>query len=264
VKKFSKVIAIMSSKGGSGKTVTVSNICYALSTVFGKKVLAIDTNITTASLGLHFNILEPKATLYDVLNDQCDIKDSLCKINDNLFIIPTAMKFDRKEKSLDIVSEEVNDLVHKYEIILSSLVDKFDLIVLDSAPGFNVESVSAMQIADGIIIVSNPEYPTLAATANLIKYAKILNVPSGGLILNKITGKSYDISKEEVEDVLKIKIIGEVPSEGKVLESIAARKPVVELYPHSRSAIAYKKIAGHLVGKKYELSFYESILNLFR
>ena len=45
------VLAITSPKGGAGKTFVATNLAVALSMLFDKRILAIDTNITTASLG---------------------------------------------------------------------------------------------------------------------------------------------------------------------------------------------------------------------
>jgi MinD-like ATPase involved in chromosome partitioning or flagellar assembly len=71
------VLAIMSAKGGTGKTSTTANIAAALASEFDRKVLAIDTNITTASLALHFGIDYPKVTIYDVLKRDYSIESSI-------------------------------------------------------------------------------------------------------------------------------------------------------------------------------------------
>lgn len=258
-----KVIAVMSSKGGVGKTATSANLALALSTIYKKKILVVDTNLTTASLGLHFNILYPEVTLYDVLRQRGELDKAIHKINENLDLIPSAIRFQRKDISLDVIKEQVEGLSNEYNIIFSHLANKYDLVILDTAPGFNAESVSIMEVTDGILVVSNPDYPTLVATSNLIKYAKILDVPTGGLVLNKVMKKDFEISNAEIEDALKIKILQTVPFDNSVPESIRNLEPVVKYKEHSKAAVAYKQLAGIIAGKPYKKSFADFLFGLF-
>lgn len=247
------VLAVMSPKGGAGKTVTTANLAVALSTEFNKKILAIDTNITTASLGLHLNILYPKITIYDVLKRSFSLRDAAYPYNDNLDIIPASIKIEKGDKNVSTMQDRVRKIVNHYDILLSQVVEDYDLVLLDSAPGFNVEAVATMQVADGILLVTNPEYPAIVATAKAVEYAKILKVPTGGLILNRVMNKKYELSKEEIEDSLNIKVIEKIPMDKKVPESIANKTPVVLFAPYSKASIAYKRLAASIVGQQYKL-----------
>lgn len=255
MKRKGNVLAIMSSKGGVGKTATTANLAAALSTEFDKKILAIDTNITTACLGLHFNILYPKITIYDVLRKNFSIKKAIYHYNDNLDIIPASIIIEKRDKNVNNMQDNIKRIVDHYDILLTQLVKQYDLVLLDSSPGFNTEAIATMQVADGLLLVTNPEYPAIAATAKSVEYAKILKVPMGGLVLNKVMNKKYELTKERIEKSLKIKIIKTIPMDEKVPESIANRMPVVLFDPYCNVSIAYKEMAASLIGKKYQLSF---------
>ena len=71
-----KTIGIISLKGGVGKTTVVVSLGAALSE-FGIKVLLIDGNIFSPSLGLHLNIMDPEKTLHHVLNRTANAKDAI-------------------------------------------------------------------------------------------------------------------------------------------------------------------------------------------
>ena len=95
------VISIVSPKGGVGKTVTAVNLALALSTEFDKKVVAIDTNITTASLGFHFNIIYPVASIYDILKKNFSIKWAIHHYSDNLDIIPASIAIEKRDRDIN-------------------------------------------------------------------------------------------------------------------------------------------------------------------
>lgn len=87
-----------------------------------------------------------------------------------------------------------------------------------------------------------------------MEYAKFLKRPIIGIVLNKVRGKSYELTKEEVEESLGVNVIAEIPDDPKVPESIAYRIPVVSYSPRSPASIAYKKLAAQLIGEEYEAS----------
>jgi len=257
------VIAIMSPKGGAGKTVTTANLAVALSTEFNKKVLAIDTNITTASLGFHLNLFYPKVTMYDVLRKNFYLGKAIYKFNKNLDIIPASIKIEKGDKNINIMQSNLKRIVDYFDILLSQIVNKYDIVLLDSAPGFSAEAMATMQVADGILFVTNPEYPAIAATAKAVEYAKLLGIPMGGIILNKVLNKRYELTEEQIEKALNAKVIQKIPMDNKIPESIANKTPVVLSSPHTKSSIAYKELAGNIFGEEYRLKVLDRLNLMF-
>jgi len=247
----SNVIAVMSPKGGVGKTVTAANLAAALATEFDKRILLIDTNVSTASLGIHFDIFYPKTTIHDILGKKFIVKEAIHSYHENLDIIPASIKIKKKDKSIYDVRKNIQKIVKGYEKILKKLSKEYDFILLDCAPGFDIESIATMQVAGGLLLVTNPDYPSLVTAAKAVEYARLLKVPMGGIILNKVMKKKYEITPEEIEEALKIKIIEKVPFDKKVPKSIANRTPIVLFSPNSKSSVTYKKIAGAIIGEEY-------------
>ena len=267
MKRKGNVIAIMSPKGGAGKTVTSVNVALALALSYSKRILLIDTNITTASLGFHLNILYPKITIYDVLKTDFYIAQAIHHYNENLDVIPATITIEKEDKDFSTMEERIRRIVNHYDILLSTLVKKYDLVILDSAPGFNQEAFATMQVADCVLFVANPEYPTIAACVKAVEYAKLLKVPMGGIILNKVRNRAYETSKEEIEKALGIKVLQKIPFEEKVSESIARKIPIVVSAPYNRVSTSYKQLAGILIGQEYELTLLErfkSFINFFK
>ena len=254
--RISNVIAVMSPKGGVGKTVTTANLAAALAIEFNKKVLAIDTNISTASLGLHLDLFYPKTTLHDVIGKKkVPMEKIIHEYHENLHVIHASIKVKKNEKSLQAVRRNIEKIVKYYDKLLRDLSKKYDLILLDCAPGFDIESIAAMQVAGGLLLVTNPDYPSLVTAAKALQYAKLSKIPVGGIVLTKIMNKKYELTVGEIEGALKVKVIERIPFDKKIPKSIANRIPNVLFSPNSKSSIAYKRLAGSLVGEVYKPSF---------
>ncbi|MFH1801760.1 MAG: AAA family ATPase [archaeon] len=258
------VIAVMSPKGGVGKTITTANLAAALATEFDKKILTIDTNVSTSSLGLHFDIFYPKKTLHDI-TDKKTQKKSIHIYHRNLHIIPSCIKIKkRRDKDVLTMRRNIEKITRQYDKMLSEFSKEYDLILLDCAPGYDLETIAAMRVAGGLLLVTNPEYPAIVTATRAIEYAKLMGVPLGGIVLNKVTKEKYELVKEDIENALKVKVIEQIPFDKKIPESIAKKVPVVLFKPRAKSSIAYKKLAASLVGETYPLGFFDRIGKFFR
>ena len=246
----SKVIAIISPKGGAGKTTTTANLAVALSNL-GKKVLAIDANISTASLGFHFGINGERVTFKEVLDEHYLVSNAVIKYKPNLHIITNdiSMEFGNKQST---INGSIRHLTNYYDIILSQLVRDYDVILLDSAPGFNQESIAAMRASDIMIMVINPEVPSVVASTKGIEYSHRLKKKILGVVLNKMLFTDYELTSKEIKEALNTRILAEVPYDENVLKAISSNKPVVDYNADSEAAIAYKKLAAHLADEQYQ------------
>ena len=252
------VIAVMSPKGGVGKTVTTANLAAALAVEFNKKILAIDTNISTASLGLHLDIFYPKRTIHHISDKKTKLEDIIHKYHENLHVIPASIKVKKRGKSLQNVRKNMQKIINSYDKLLRNLSKKYDLILLDCAPGFDLESLAAMHIAGGLLLIANPDYPSLITTAKAIEYAKLAKIPVGGIVLTKIRNKKYELKKDEIESALKVKIIETIPFDKRIPKSIAERIPIVLSRPYVKSGKAYRKLASSIIGKKCKSKFFRN------
>lgn len=259
----SNVIAVMSPKGGVGKTVTTANLAASLAVEFNKKVLAIDTNISTASLGLHLDIFYPKTTLHDIVGKKHPVEKIIHEYHENLHVIPASIKIKKKERSLQSARKSIQKIITHYDKLLKDLSKKYDLILLDCSPGFDIEAIAAMHVAGGLLLVTNPDYPSLVTAAKAIQYAKLAKMPVGGIVLNKIMNKGYELTSDEIEGALKVKVVERIPFDKKIPKSIANRIPNVLFSPSSKSSKAYTRLAASLIGEKYQPSFIKRMLNYY-
>jgi MinD-like ATPase involved in chromosome partitioning or flagellar assembly len=233
-----KTIGVVSLKGGVGKTSVVSALGDALAG-FGKKVLLIDGNLSSPTLGLHLNVVDPDTTIHHVLSRDANIKDAIHQF-ENFDIIPASI-FNRKDVSPLKLKDNISPLKRKY-----------DMILVDSAPSLDEETLGVMLASDGLLVVTTPDHPTLSATMKAVKLAQQRGTPINGLVLNKVHNKGFELSLDEIEKALKIPILASIPHDINVLKSLSELVPSTQHKPNSEASQEYKKLAAALIGEKYK------------
>ena len=244
---MTKVIGVLSLKGGVGKTSVVSSLGDALSE-FGKRVLLVDANYSAPNLGMHFNIIDPQITLHHVLSRKANIKDAIHNLG-KMDIIPSSI-FTNMQINPFILKDKLNQIKRKY-----------DFILLDSAPAVNEDVLSVILASNSLIFVTTPDYPTLSSTLKSIKLAKERGAVIDGLILNKVHNKNFELSINDIEKTIGAPVLAVIPYDVKVLESLSKFIPFTSHKPRAEGSIEYKKLAGVFTGEKYKTF---SLKNIFR
>ena len=88
---MTRVIGILSGKGGVGKTTLTGNLAVELAKL-GKEVYAIDCNISTSHLGMYFGFYDYDITLNDVLRGSHEIEDSIYEHKSGVKIVPGSLR----------------------------------------------------------------------------------------------------------------------------------------------------------------------------
>jgi len=98
-----------------------------------------------------------------------------------------------------------------------------------SDPPFK-ETLAAIEAADEILIVTNPEISAVTDALKASKIAEQLGTKVSGLILNRVTGRSHEMTRRDVLGMLdNVNLIGEVPEDVAVQKAVAMRNPVVRV-----------------------------------
>ena len=155
---MNKVIGIVSLKGGVGKTSAVVSLGSALASI-GKKVLLVDANLTAPNVSLYFNFLHPKQTLHHVLDNSANTHEAIYSLG--LMDILPADIFNKKL---------VNPL--KLRDKLKYVKKKYDVILIDSSPSLDEETLAVLLASDEIFVITTPDHPTLSTTLKAINLAK--------------------------------------------------------------------------------------------
>lgn len=248
----SKIIGVISIKGGVGKTSVTANIGAALAQEFHKSVVIVDANFSAPNIGLHFGLTQPSVTLHDVLNNKVDIGDAIHEYAKNLHLVPGSL-----------LNEKINMYALREKV--KKLKSYYDIILLDSSPNLNDELRAVMLAADQLIVVTNPDFPTLSTTMHAVKVARQKRTPIMGIILNKVRNKSFELSVVEIEESCGVPVIGVLPDNVMMLESVAETTPATLYKPNTDVAVEFKKIAAAVIDAPYEdprfFSKFKNMLN---
>ena len=248
---MSRVIGVVSVKGGVGKTTTAVNLATVLANDFNKKVLLVDANYYAPNLNFHLGILDPINTLNDVLQKKIKVFDAVYKHNLNFHFIASSL-----------ISRRVDPMKLRNEI--KNIRSFYEIIILDSSPSLNDEMLSVMLSSDELLVVTTPDYSTLSTTLKAVRVAKQKKIPINGLVLNKVRGNKHELSLEDIENATGTHVLGMLPDEEKTIEAQHSLTPISHYLPESHIAVEYKKLAATLINENYsDKRFLPNLMSLF-
>jgi len=251
---MAKIYAILSGKGGVGKTTTTINLGTSLNQL-GEDVIIIDGNLTTPNIGIHLGAPIVPTTLNHVLNNQAEIEDAIYEHESGTKIIPASLSLKESER---INYKRLIDITKKLKKIT-------DHVLIDSAAGLGEEAKSAMMAADEIIIVTNPEMSAVTDALKTIKLAEEMNKPVVGVIITRYQGKKVEMSIANIKDMLEVPILGIIPEDDAIKESQVMKNSVIHTHPKSNAAKHYMRTSRRILGEdlKFEPIEKETFVSRF-
>lgn len=238
---MTRIIGVLSAKGGVGKTTTAANLSVALAN-YGRSVIVLDGNVTTPNLSLHLGIPLARTTLHDVLKNRAHISQAIHKHRSGIRIVPASLSV-AELRGLDIA---------KLSAALLNLLGQAEIIIIDGAAGLGREALATMEVADELVIVTNPELPALTDALRAVRLAHESGAKVLGVVLNRVRGHSHELSVEDVNEMLGVPVIAVVPEDPYVPRAIAQKIPVVHFAPSSRAARQFRRLAATVLGKQPE------------
>lgn len=247
---MAKVYAVVSGKGGVGKTTSAINLGVCLN-YLGEDVVVVDGNLTTPNIGIYLGAPIIPVTLNHVLNGQAKLEDAIYEHDSGTKIIPASLS----------LKEKIN--YKKLSEVMKKLKKLTNHIFIDSAAGLGGEARAAIHSSDEIIVVTNPEMAAVTDALKTIKLAEEINKPVTGVVLTRHRGSKVDMSLDNIKEMLEVPILGVIPEDDSVKISHVMKNAVVITHPKSIASrnyfIAAKRILGEKIPEEKE-SFWSRFL----
>ncbi|CAB1255546.1 chromosome partitioning protein; transcriptional regulator [Clostridiaceae bacterium BL-3] len=254
-----KIISIFNQKGGVGKTTTCINLSAYLA-IQGYKVLDIDIDPqgnTTSGLGIDKRGIEN--SIYDVLNSEISIDDSVrkCELIDNFFIIPSTMELAGAEVELIDKKNRENILNNK----LKSLTQEYDFVFIDCPPSLGLLTINALTASHSVIIPIQCEFYALEGVGQLISTIQLVkkslnkNLEVEGVIMSMCDMRT-NLSTQVISEVKKFfkdKVYKTtVPRNIRLAEAPSFGLPVVLYDDKCKGAEAYELLTKEFLHRQKE------------
>jgi MinD-like ATPase involved in chromosome partitioning or flagellar assembly len=215
---MSKVISIHSFRGGTGKSNTTANLSVLLASM-GYRVGVIDTDIQSPGIHVLFGMGEEdiSLSLNDYLWGNCSIDEAAYDVTSKLggdipgmiYLVPASLKAGEIARILR-EGYDVGMLSDGFWELIDTL--KLDVLLVDTHPGLNEETLLSIAISDALLIVLRPDQQDYQGTSVTVEVARKLDVPRLMLIVNKVPNV-YDSTevRERVESTYECEVAAVLP-----------------------------------------------------
>lgn len=252
---MSKIISIHSFRGGTGKSNTTANLA-ALLAAAGQRVGVIDTDIQSPGIHVLFGLSGESIgySLNDYLWGRCAIEQAVYDVTSKigttsnggptsgkLFLIPSSIQTDQ---IVTVLREgyDVGLLTSGFRNLMNEL--GLDVLMIDTHPGLNEETLFAIAISHALIIIMRPDQQDYEGTGVTVEVARSLDVPQLLLVVNKMPATfATDDVRTRVEQTYGCEVAAVLPHADEMMTLasggiFALRYPDHPLTQHYREIVA--------------------------
>jgi pilus assembly protein CpaE len=217
-----RIVTVFSPKGGTGKTVTSTNLAAAFAKYEGKRTLLLDLDLQFGDAAIMLG-LEPEKTIYDLVVapgelDSEKLAGYTTRHPSGLDILPAPVR----PEDAELVTES------KLSRLLEVARESYDVIVVDTSPFFHGPMLATLDRTDELLLVCGLDVPTLKNVRLALQTLELLAFPQNRIriVLNRANSK-VGMKRSEVEGALSVRVRFEVPSDRAVPIAVNRGNPAV-------------------------------------
>ena len=241
-----ELIAVLSGKGGTGKT----SVCAGLATALaqdGKQILCIDCDVGLRNLDIALAMDDIAALSFvDVYSGAYDLEQvSHHPVYDNLHFLTAPINCPAGEVDTDAFSQ-----------LLMQARQKYHYVFLDAPAGIEAGFTLAAQYADRILLVTGADPAAVRDACRASEVLELMGKTNIRLIVNRVNEKMFGTMGLTVDDIMDragVPLLGIIPEDQNVVLAAAFKKPLLK-QTRKGAAAACRRIAKRLQGMHVSIS----------
>jgi pilus assembly protein CpaE len=238
------VVAIFSPKGGVGKTTVAVNLALALTDKGTRPVCLVDFDLAFGDVAITLQLF-PTHTVEHAIGSEDELDSTLLgslltPYQDSLKVLAAPSHPDVRERISPLLISKT----------LRTLRTMFDYIVVDTAPAFDEQTLTALDETDECVIVATLDVPTLKNVKVALDTLEMLNIGRGHrhLLLNR-ADDAVGIGAEKVETILGLEVSSQITTSIDIAAATNAGTPIIAASPNHPSSAAFRNLAVMLSGE---------------
>ena len=242
-----QVIAVISGKGGTGKTSLTAGVAACLAAE-GQKVLCIDCDMGLRNLDLSMGLADEATVAFT------DVMDGLYTLEDAV-THPRIPGLDLLTAPVTKLPEDVDQ--EAFGRLLEEVRAQYDWCLIDAPAGVGVGFQLATRYADELVVVAVADPASMRDAARAADLIELQDRPDRPmrLVVNRVSRRMYRKLRATVDDVMDgvgLPLLGIVPDDISVTLAAAASEPLI-LYTSRGASVACLHIARRLCGRRATL-----------
>jgi pilus assembly protein CpaE len=237
--ELGQVISIFSTKGGSGKSVTATNMGVVMAQRSERPVVLIDGHLQLGDVAVMLK-LQPQHTVMDAVaqidNADAQMLQALMTVHEpsGLLVLPAPVEPTFADQVSGAQMRQLVDVIRTFA----------GHVLIDLPAIFNEVVLSMIEVSDEIVLVAGLDIPNIKNVKIGLGTLAMLDVPTEKLhlVLNRADSK-VKLDVAEVEKTLKVAAVAHVPSDVVVPISVNKGSPVVLSANKSGVARAFEQLA---------------------
>ncbi len=236
-----KIIAVSSGKGGVGKTNVSVNLAISMAKQ-GKEVILLDADLGLANVDVLLG-LNTEYDLSHVINGERTMDEVIVDGPSNIKVIPASTGVS---EMANLTPAQQMGLINAF----SDLSCAVDVMIIDTGAGISDSVMSFCGASQEVIVVVHDEPASITDAYAFIKVMSRKYKVSRFHVLASMThdareGRELFVKLSKATDRfldVVLNFVGAVPYDGKLRKAIQHQKAVVDVFPNSPSALAFKRI----------------------
>ena len=250
-RKGTRIITITSGKGGVGKSSIAVNLGLSLVNS-GKKVLLFDGDLGLANINVLMGII-PKYNLYHTVKGYKSISEIIIHTPEGLDIIPGA---SGHSNIANLSEKERKSIIQDF-----TRLNRYDVFLIDTGAGINLNVVELALPADDIIVLTTPEPTSITDAYGIIKSIAlvssdknihlVVNRASSSIEGRKVSERLVNICEQFLN--FKIQSLGFIYEDINVSKSVRKQKPFYLLFPKSKASACLNILTSKILDQDINL-----------